>query len=259
MPHHSSVHGHSPQQAAAELAPTGALRAGINLANFLLVTGRNAAGDPEGIAPDMAAEIARRLGVPVRYLSFANPSDLVDAVATDRWDIGLVGVEPARARDIAFTTPYAEIDSTYLVPAGSDLHAVTDVDRPGVRIASYGGAAYDLWLDANIEHAEIVKARSMDDSCRRFVDEKLDALAGLRPRLLSDAESLPGAQVLEGRFTTVRQAIGTARGNSAGAAFLQSFVTEAIASGFVARLIAKHKVRGLSVPQRPSRSLLSLG
>ncbi len=231
----------------AELAPTGTLRVGINLSNFLLVTGRSASGDPEGVAPDLAREIARRLGVPVRYVPFARPGELADAAGTGIWDIGLIGAEPARAERIAFTAAYAEIEATYLVPAGSPLAALADVDRSGIRISVSRGSAYDLWLARNIAHADLVRSGSIDESFRRFVDEGLDALAGLRPRLLSDVATLPGARVLEGRFATVQQAVGTARGNLAGAAFLAGFVEEARSSGLVARLIEQHGVRGLSV------------
>ncbi len=235
------------QALIAELAPRGVLRAGINMSNFLLVTGTGPTGDPEGVAPDMAREIAARLGVPVAYVPFARPGELADAVDSDVWDIGLIGAEPARAEKIAFTAAYVEIEATYLVPAGSPLTTIAEVDRPGVRIAVTARSAYDLWLARNIAHAELLRSDSLDGAFERFVDEKLDALAGLRPRLLSDASKLPGARILDGQFTAVQQAVGTPRGNIAGAAFLRSFVEEAKASGLVARLIERHHVHGLSV------------
>ncbi|WP_135467542.1 ABC transporter substrate-binding protein [Crenalkalicoccus roseus] len=231
----------------AQLAPTGVLRAAINLGNFLLVTGRSPAGEPEGVSPDMARAIAERLGVPVRYVTYPRPGELADAAGTGAWDIGLIGAEPQRAERIAFTAAYAEIEATYLVPAGSPIRSIAEVDRPGVRIAVTARAAYDLWLERNIRHATLVRTDSLDSAFRTFVDQGLDALAGLRPRLLADAEALPGSRLLEGRFTAVQQAIGTARGNEAGAAFLRDFVEEAKASGLVARLIERHGVRGLSV------------
>jgi polar amino acid transport system substrate-binding protein len=235
------------QEALAELAPHGVLRAGINLGNFLLVTGKSASGDPEGVAPDMAREIAERLGVPVKYVPFARPGELADAAGKDVWDIGLIGAEPARAEKIAFTPAYVEIEATYLVPAGSALRTVEEVDRKGVRIAVTARSAYDLWLARNIKNAELVRSESLDGAYDQFVAEKLDALAGLRPRLLSDVQKLPGARILDGQFTAVQQAVGTARQNTAGAKFLRDFVEEAKASGVVARLIERHKVQGLSV------------
>lgn len=231
----------------AQLAPTGVLRAGINLSNFLLVTGRSASGDPEGVSPSMAKALADRLGVPVRYVPFPKPGLLADAVDDNVWDIGLIGAEPQRAEKIAFTAAYTEIEATYLVPAGSKITSISEVDRPGIRIAVSARSAYDLWLERNIRHATLLRVEGIPGALARFRDEGLEALAGLRPGLLTDVEKLPGARILDGQFTAVQQAIGTQKRNAFGAAFLREFVEEAKASGLVARLIEQHKVRGLSV------------
>jgi polar amino acid transport system substrate-binding protein len=236
-----------PPDVIAELAPTGVLRAGINLSNFLLVSGRSPTGDPEGVAPDLARAIADRLGVPVAYVTFPRPGELADAAGKNVWDIGLIAAEPARAEVIAFSPAYAEIEATYLVPAGSPITRVAEVDRPGIKIAIAARAAYDLWLSRHLQNAELVRAASLDASFDLFVTENLDALAGLRPRLLQDVEKLPGARILDGKFTAVQQAVGTAKANEAGARFLQSFVEGAKASGLIARLIDRHHIRGLSV------------
>jgi polar amino acid transport system substrate-binding protein len=235
------------EQVKSELAPTGVLRAGLNLSNFLLVSGKTDTGEPAGVAPDMAAEIGRRLGVAVQYVSYKTPGELADAAETGAWDIGLIGAEPQRAEKIAFSPAYVEIEATYLVPAGSPVQALADVDKAGVRIAVTGRSAYGLWLDRHIQHATLVRTGTLDSAYEQFVSDRLEVLAGLRPRLLTDVEKLPGARILDGRFTAVQQAIGTGRRNAAGAAFLRDFVEEAKASGFVQSLIDKHKVRGLSV------------
>lgn len=234
-------------QAKAELASTGVLRAGINVQNFLLVTGKTETGEPAGVAPDMAAEIARRLGVPVKLVPFKSPGELADAAESGSWDIGLIGAEPQRAEKIAFSPAYVEIEATYLVPADSPLKSLADVDRKGVRIAVMGRAAYGLWLERNIENAELVRSDSLGSAAELFMRDKLEALAGLRPALISDAAKVPGGRILDGRFMVVQQAIGTQRKNSAAAAFLRDFVEEVKASGFVASLIEKHTVRGLTV------------
>jgi len=230
------------EKARAELAPTGVLRAGINMSNFLLVTGQTASGEPDGVSPDMARAVGERLGVAVELVPFPTPGELADAAAEDVWDIGNIGAEPERARTIAFTPAYVEIEATYLVPEGSAIGRIEEVDRPGVRIAVSARSAYDLWLTDHIRHAELVRANGIDASFDRFLEERLDALAGLRPRLLDDVRKLPGARILEGRFTAVQQAIGTKPDRPAGAAFLRQFVEEAKASGLVARLIEKHGV-----------------
>ncbi len=231
----------------SELAPTGTLRAGINLSNFLLVTKTDSTGTPVGVAPDLAHEVAARLNVPVKYVLFKSPGELADMADKGVWDIGLIGAEPQRAETIAFTSAYAEIEATYLVPAGSPLKAIADIDAAGVRISVTARTAYGLWLDRNIKHAELIRSDTLDNAYEQFIDGKLSALAGLRPRLLSDREKLPGARILDGRFASVQQAIGTSRKNLAGAAFLRDFVEQAKASGLVARLIERHDVRGLSV------------
>jgi polar amino acid transport system substrate-binding protein len=232
------------QSIVSELAPHGVLRAGINMSNFLLVTGRTPSGDPAGVSPDMAGAIAARLGVPVKYVPFPRPGELADAAGTDVWDIGLIGAEPARAEKIAFSPAYVEIEATYLVPAGSPLQSIDEVDSLGVRIAVSARSAYDLWLERNIKHATLVRSDGLNSAVELFVRDKLDALAGLRPGLLGDLPKISGARILDGQFTAVQQAIGTARSNAAGAAFLRDFVEEAKRSGLVASLIERHGVVG---------------
>lgn len=229
----------------AQLAPTGVLRAGINMSNFLLVTGRSADGGPEGVSPSMARAIAERLGVAVRYVPYPKPGELADDVAN--WDIGLIGAEPQRAEKIAFTAAYAEIEATYLVPAGSPITAIGQVDQPGVRIAVSARSAYDLWLERNIKQATLIRTEGLDGAFQMFAGGGYDVLAGLRPGLIGNAAAMPGSRILDGQFMSVQQAVGCARGKTAAEAFLRDFVEEAKASGLVARLIAQHKVQGLSV------------
>jgi polar amino acid transport system substrate-binding protein len=239
------------RDATAELAPNGVLRAAINMGNFLLVTGRDAAGDPTGVAPDMAREIAARLGVALQYVPFARPNTLADAAEGGVWDIGLIGAEPARARMIAFSPAYVEIEATYLTPAGSAIAAIADVDKAGVRIAVLAKSAYDLWLERNIKHAILVRANSAADASRLLSDGDADVLAALRPGLQAEIERLPGARILDGRFTAVQQAVGTPRANTAGAEFLRGFVEEAKASGLVARLLERHGMVGRLIVAAP--------
>jgi len=230
----------------SELAPTGPLRVGLNHGNFLLVTPGSKA-EPRGVAPDVARELARRVGVPVAFVNFDTAGALGDAVRTGAWDVAFLGAEPQRAGDIAFTAAYLEIPSTYLVPAGSPIRSVADVDRPGVRIAVAEQSAYGLYLSRTIKHAELVQTKGLDGSFDAFVSQKLDALAGLKPRLLTDLARLPGARVLDGQFTAVQQAIGTPRNRAAAAAYLRAFVEDIKASGLVAGAISGNAVQGVSV------------
>ena len=234
------------EAAIAALAPSGTLRAAINLSNFLLVSEVGADGTPVGVSPDLSTALADRLGVPIELVTYANPGELADAV--EEWDTGNIGAEPQRAERINFTSAYAEIEGTFVVPAGSHLGTFSEVDQPGNRIAVKERAAYCLWLERNLEHAQLVQTASHDEAFEVFVDQRLDALAGLRPRMMTDAGQLPGAVVLPGHFMTVQQAIGTPKDRDpAGIDYLVRFVEEAKANGLINDLIGKHAVNGLSV------------
>ncbi len=228
------------------------LRAGINLSNFLLVSGRTPDGGPAGVSPDLARAIADHLGLELQYVTYPDPGALADAASRDEWDIALVGAEPQRAEVIAFTHAYTEIEATYLVPPGSPIQSIADVDVPGIRIAVTHRTAYDLWLERNIQQAELVRTPTIDAARAVFLEEGLDVLAGLRPRLLADAASIAGARILEGRFMAVQQAVGTPRAKEAAIGYLSELVRAALESGLVADLIRRHEVQGLSVAQPAS-------
>ena len=236
-----------PSKARSELAPTARLRVGINTGNFLLVTKYAPGTEPRGVAPDLGRELGRRLGLPIEFVVFDSAGKLADAGKAGAWDVAFLGNEPQRANEIAFTGAYLEIPVTYLVPAGSSIRAMADVDRNGVRVAVAEKSAYDLFLTRNLEHAQLVRTEGIEGSYQLFVKEKLEALAGLKPRLVSDAERLPGSRVLDGQCTSVKQSIGTPKGRDAGAKYLREFVEDVKATGFVAGLIAKNGVRGVSV------------
>jgi len=232
--------------AITEFTPTGKLRVGLNMSNFLL-TAKDAAGAPIGLAPDMGRELAKRLGVDVEMVPYANPGLLADDANKGKWDVGFLGAEPQRANEIDFTAAYVEIESTYLVPPGSNLKTVAQVDSKGIRIAVPERSAYELWLTRNIKNAELVRIKGGDAAFKTFVEGKLDALAGLRPRLISDQANYPGSRILDGNFTAVQQAAGTPKGRPAAFQYLREFIEDVKASGLVARTIEKHNVRGLTV------------
>jgi len=231
----------------AALAPTGTLRVALNMSNTLLTATDPATGEPCGLAADLGRELGQRLGVPVALLPYPNPGVLADAASTGVWDVGFIGAEPQRAQEIDFTAAYVEIEATYLVPPGSPLQAIAEVDRPGIRIAAPERSAYELYLSRSLQHAQLVRLQGADNAFKRFVTDKLDALAGLRPRLVMDQDALPGSRLLDGNFTAVQQAAGAPKGRPVGAQYLCAFIEDIKSTGLVARTIAKHNVRGLTV------------
>jgi len=233
--------------AHSDLAPNGKLRVGINFGNNLLTARDPVTRAPSGIALDLAAELGRRLGVPVEIVSYESAGALADSASTGAWEVGFLGAEPQRANQISFTAAYLEIEATYLVPPGSPLRTIADVDREGVRIVTTAKAAYDLYLQRSLKHASLFHATNSDAVFKLFVTEKMDALAGLKPRLVTDHDNLPGSRIIEGRFTAVQQAVGTPKGHDIGASYLREFVEDVKATGLVARTIEKNGVRGVSV------------
>jgi polar amino acid transport system substrate-binding protein len=233
--------------ARSELAPDGKLRVGLNYGNFLLVLKDGPGGEPRGIAPDLGRELAKRVGVPLEFVRFDQAGKLADAVKDGKCDVGFLGAEPQRANEIAFTTAYLEIPVTFLVPAGSKIRSIAELDREDVRIAVADRSAYDLYLSRNLQKAQLIRAQGIDGSYELFVRDKLDALAGLKPRLVSDAEKLPGSRILDGQITGVQQAVGTPKARSAAAAYLSEFVADLQKSGLVKKIAAEHGVRGVVV------------
>lgn len=233
-----------PAEVIAQLAPTGVLRAGINMSNFLLVVDKTPDGDPVGPSPSMAAAIADALGVSLKLLPYETPSAIAADAGKGVWDIGNIGAEPQRAAVMDFTAAYAEIESTYMVPPGSPIQSIDEVDRPGIRISVSRGSAYGLWLENNIKQAELKLIDGGDAAFDQFVNENMEAYASLRPRLVTDAEKMPGARILDGQFAAVQQAVGVNKGNDAAYAWLKAFVEAAKADGMVAGWIETFGVQG---------------
>ena len=237
-----------PDAARVELTTNGRLRAALNYSNTLLISTRGT--DPTGVAPDLARELARRAGASVEFIGYANAGLAADAAATGAWDVAFIGAEPQRAGEIAFSPAYVEIEASYLVPAGSPLLRIDDVDRDGIHVATAARAAYTLFLQRTLRHAALVEAEGLPGAFARFVEMKLDALAGLKPNLVADAGKLPGARVLEGRFTAVQQSMGVPKHRVAAASYLAGFVAEITTSGLLRDLISRHRVDGLAIVRR---------
>ena len=235
-----------PPAAKAELAPTGKLRAGINFQNQLLTTqGPN--GEQGGVAVEFARELAARLAVPLEIIPYKSAGALADSVSAGAWESSVLGDEPERAAVLDFAPPLTEIEATYLVPAGSTIRSVGEVDRAGLRIVSPAKSAYDLYLSRTIKNAQLVQIAGSRAAEEHFVREKLDVMAGLKPALLALAPKLPGSRILDGNFTVVRHTVCTPKGRNAAAAYLRVLVEDVKASGQVARWIEKSGVKGLSV------------
>lgn len=232
---------------APSLSPSGKLKIGLNYSNFLLVIGDDANGEPKGIAPDLGRELARKTGMPFEFVKFDAAGKLFDAVKSAQCDVGFLGAEPQRADEVDFTNAYLEIPVTFLVPAGSPIKTIADVDREGVRIAVSERSAYDLYLSRTLKKAQLIRTKGIPASYDAFMAQKLEVLGGLKPKLVEEQARTPGSRVLDGQITGVQQAIGAPKGRPAAAKYLRDFAEEVKRSGFVAKAIEKHGVKGVRV------------
>jgi len=246
---------HPSADVLADLAPGGRLRVAINFGNPVLVQKDPATGAPRGVSAELAVELGRRLGVALELVPFDAAGKVVAALAQGAWDVAFLARDPGRATEILFTTPYLVIEGTYLVREEAAFRAVDELDRPGVRIAVGKGAAYDLFLTRTLQQATLVRSETSAGAVERFLAEGLEAAAGVRNPLCEFAGSHPGVRVLPGRFTAIEQAVATPRGRPAGHRYLEAFIEEQKASGFVAGALARSGQRD-AVVARPAEPTL---
>ena len=231
-----------------ELAPQGVLRAGINLGNPVIAQRDAQGGDPGGVGPALARELAKRIGVPIRFSTFETAGKLADAVRQDAWDVGFLAIDPERARDIDFTGPYVLIEGTYMVKSDSPLSRVDEVDREGVKVAVGLKTAYDLFLSRHLTRAMLVRSESSIAAISQFLDERLDVVAGVRQPLEAKAREVPGLRVMSDSFMVIRQAAAVPKGRVAALDYFARFIEEMKASGFVAEALRASGVAATVAP-----------
>jgi polar amino acid transport system substrate-binding protein len=221
---------HDHEQLVTDLAPTGVLRASINLGNPVLAQGTPEA--PAGVTADIAREVARRLGVPVEYVCFDAARKSFEALTTGKADVCFLAIEPKRAAEVTFTAPYTLIEGVYAVREGSPLTSAAEADADGVRIGVKEGSAYDLFLTRTLTRATIVRGA---EGTAVFAEQGLEVAAGVREPMTAYADSHPGLRLLTGRFMEIRQSVGIAKDKRPDtASFLHDVVEELKANGFVA-------------------------
>ena len=212
-----------------DLAPTGTLRASINLGNIVLAQGTPDA--PSGVTPELARELGKRLGVPVALSCFDAAGKAFEAMKAGQVDLVFLAIEPVRAAEIEFTAPYVIIEGVYMVPKDSKLQTPADVDQKGIRIGVNKASAYDLFLSRSLKNATLERS---EDGAELFIEKKLEAAGGVKQALQQFAKGRSDVRLLPERFMEIRQAMGTAKGRLAGAAYLRGFIEEMKANGFVA-------------------------
>lgn len=236
------------QQVLKDLAPNGILHAAINFGNPVLAQ-PGADGEPHGVSVALAKSLAEELGVGLELRTYDAAGKVFAALEEDAWTLAFLAIEPVRAAQISFSKPYVLIEGTYLVKAESPYSKIEDLDQPGLRLAVGNGAAYDLYLSRTLQHAELQRADTSAGAVDLFIDQGLDAAAGVRQPLEQVAAKNPNYRVMQGAFTAIRQAVAVPRGRDAGAAYVRDFVERRLAEGFVRGALLASGQTDVSAPR----------
>jgi polar amino acid transport system substrate-binding protein len=236
------------QELLQKIAPTGKLRASINLGNPILANKDPASGKPFGVSVDLAHAYAKKLGLELELVVFDSAGKSVEAVTQEEADMGFFAIDPLRGEGIAFTAAYVLIEGAYLVKEDSPIQENGEVDTQGVRVVVGKGSAYDLFLSREIKSAEIVRSPTSPTVVDVFLKGAYEVAAGVRQQLESDAARNTGLRILPGRFMVIQQAMGLPKNRGEIASrLLSEFVEEMKASGFIAESLKKHHIFGASV------------
>ena len=233
-----------------KIAPTGVLRVGVNMSNFLLVNSKDKLGVIDGVSPGIGKKLAKELNISFEIVQFANPGLLADAVDNNEWDIGNIASEKERGKTIDFSDPYVNIDANFLFREEDNFKNNNDIDQPGIKIAVFERSAYDLWLTENFKKAELIRVNSIEESHNLFKENKVNILAGLKPKLIDEMKKNNNYEMIQSPFTYIKQSIGIKKGNPKVLDFINKFISNKIKEGYIKSLLQQHNVQDkLSIPK----------
>ena len=233
-----------------KIAPTGVLRVGVNMSNFLLVNSKDKLGVIDGVSPGIGKKLAKELNISFEIVQFANPGLLADAVDNNEWDIGNIASEKERGKTIDFSDPYVNIDANFLFREEDNFKNNNDIDQSGIKIAVFERSAYDLWLTENFKKAELIRVNSIEESHNLFKENKVNILAGLKPKLIDEMKKNNNYVMIQSPFTYIKQSIGIKKGNPEVLDFINKFISNKIKEGYIKSLLQQHNVQDkLSIPK----------
>ena len=233
-----------------KITPTGVLRIGVNMSNFLLVNSKDKLGVVDGVSPGIGKKLAKELNISFEIVQFANPGLLADAVDNNEWDIGNIASEKERGKTIDFSDPYVNIDANFLFREEDNFKNNNDIDQSGIKIAVFERSAYDLWLTENFKKAELIRVNSIEESHNLFKENKVNILAGLKPKLIDEMKRNNNYEMIQSPFTYIKQSIGIKKGNPEVLDFINKFISNNIKEGYIKSLLQQHNVQDkLSIPK----------
>jgi polar amino acid transport system substrate-binding protein len=243
----AGIHTTPTPEVRQALAPTGKLRVGLQLGSPHNVIRDPVSGEMKGVAFDLGTELARRLGVPFEPILYPSVGALLEGGKSGAWDVAFVGFSPERAKEWDFTKLHLEIEFGYLIPSGSSISTMTDVDRPGVRVAVQEKSQPDVFLSRTLKNAVVVRASSLTGTLELLKSGRADTIFSIKPSLFEVSSQLPGSRVLDGRPGIDPHAMVIPKGRDPGLAYARKFVEDAKSEGLVKAAIERAGIRGAVV------------
>jgi len=234
-------------EARQALAPTGKLRVGLQLGSPHNVIRDSVSGEMKGVGFDLGKELARRMGVPFEPVLYPSVGALLDSGKSGAWDVAFVGFSPARAKEWDFSALHLEVEFGYLVPGGSSISTMADVDRPGIRVAVQEKSGPDSFFSRTLKNAVVVRASSNPGALEALKSGRADVMGSLKPILFEMSNQLPGSRVLDGRPGMDPHAMAMPKGRDLGMAYAGRFIEEAKSEGLVKAAIERAGLRGVIV------------
>jgi polar amino acid transport system substrate-binding protein len=229
----------------AMIAPGGKLRVGLYTGAPTSIVIDATTGDRKGVAFDVGAEIARRLGVTYEPVIFPRNADILPALKDGKLDLVFTNASPAREKDIAFAPPALFIEQGYLVPKGSPIASLEQVDRAGVRVGVSQGSTSQTVLARELKNAQVVPAANSQEAIAMLASGGLSAFATNKSILYQMAADLPGSTVLPGRLGLERLSFGIAKERADALRLLVKVVDGVTRDGTVARAAEHAGLRGV--------------
>jgi len=236
----------TPEQRQA-LAPTGPLRVGLQLGSPHNVVRDSVTGEMKGVGYDLGRALAGRMHVAFEPIMYPSVAALLEGGKSGAWDVAFVGFSPAREKDWDFTPLHMQMEFGYLIPKGSSIDAMADVDRVGVRVAVQDKSQPDVFISRTLKNATVVRGSTLSATLEMLGSGNADAIFSIKPSLFEASGRLPGSRVLDGRAGTDPHAMLMPKGREAGRAYASAFIEDAKAGGMVKAAIDRAGMRGAIV------------
>ncbi len=201
-------------------------------------------GETHGLSVDLGKELAKRLDIPFEMIQFQRIADVLEAMKPGGVDITVSNATAARAQDVAFSQTLLSIELGVLVPAGSAIATIDEVNKPGVRVGVTQGSTSERTLPKLLPNATVMPAQNLKAAIEMFARRELDAFATNKAILFEMSDRMPGARVLDGRWGVEHLAVAIPRGREGGSEYLRRFVSNVQSSGFLAQAVERAGLRG---------------